>query len=457
MDKTITTIRHLPETLSGGNDYYLTQGAIILSLFCDGETIISDYDDSGATDSTLEFLREFGLNYEKSWSQIGIRMPNGFAPSPKREYEFEGGAYPLGLILAVLAGKNIESQIHYTEKVGGHYIDTILRSMVNFGIGLKHDLKERIITISPSVLEPIEQKISSPFPHLKDMLLVLGISSGKSVAIREEYLTSNSLENLILGLGGKVTERESKREIMDDPDDPRRRFRRERPGYRREIMLHPSAKLRGTSVKIPQSQFMMIHLLTLAALKRGHHHFSEIPYSPEIIRWMNYLKSVGIEITEHRKKTEDGLKVVDLEIKSREFKARRASGETVAGLIEYIPLMALLAALSPETSLIRGIREYDLIYTGALGRVAENLGKMGVKCGVFEDGLVIEGTKELNGADFGPFISPGVALAFYIAALAGHGQSHFAGFDIVKNNYGRFVEALEKSSLYKVKLSDQSE
>ena len=105
MDKTITTIKHLPDTIELGNDYYLTQGAVALSLFAEGETDIAHNNDSIDTDTTVDFLREFGLRYDKSESQIKLSCPGGFTVPEKREFNFEGGAYPLGLILAVLAGK----------------------------------------------------------------------------------------------------------------------------------------------------------------------------------------------------------------------------------------------------------------------------------------------------------------------------------------------------------------
>ncbi len=84
-----------------------------------------------------------------------------------------------------------------------------------------------------------------------------------------------------------------------------------------------------------------------------------------------------------------------------------------------------------------------MIHNGAFAEISSNLKRIGVKCGVFDDGLVIEGTKELNGADFGPFRNPEVALAFYLAALAGHGKSHMAQFETVEDYFQSFVDVIE--------------
>ncbi|MCX6827154.1 MAG: hypothetical protein NTV06_07820, partial [candidate division Zixibacteria bacterium] len=72
-----------------------------------------------------------------------------------------------------------------------------------------------------------------------------------------------------------------------------------------------------------------------------------------------------------------------------------------------------------------------------------HLGKMGIKCGILEDGLVIEGKSELNGGDFGLFHNREIALAFYLAALTGHGKSTFENFEIINDNYPDFVVMME--------------
>ena len=79
---------------------------------------------------------------------------------------------------------------------------------------------------------------------------------------------------------------------------------------------------------------------------------------------------------------------------------------------------------------------------------------MGVKCGVMEDGLIIEGTGEVNGADFGPFANHKIALVFYIAALVGQGVSTFSGFELITDYYPEIVSIMQSGSRHRTILTE---
>ncbi len=347
MNKEITTHRQFPSSISHlGANYNQTQGALIIAALAEGESKIIDYNDSGDTDATIEFLSKCGIQSERSSDRIKVSGPTGWQLPRDEELNYDGAPYPLGLLMAVLAGRDYAGRVRYSNTVGGNFIELILKSFASVGINLKHDIEERLVSFQPSQLEPIEQKISFIYPHLKDALLMLGISSGRSVAIREEYLTADSFEGLILAFGGRITRREVKRGAAEDPEDPRRRVRRERMEYKKEMMLHPSTRLTGTEIKIMSDHFLICNMTTLLALKKGQHFVGKVPQNPEITRWLNYLKSIGVDISEEDRKVEGGQRTCGLIIRSRDFKGRRVAGDAIAGLIECVPLMALLAALS---------------------------------------------------------------------------------------------------------------
>jgi len=75
--------------------------------------------------------------------------------------------------------------------------------------------------------------------------------------------------------------------------------------------------------------------------------------------------------------------------------------------------------------------------------ISENLTAMGVKCGLLDDGLVIEGQAELFGADLRSFGDHRIAMAFSIAGLFGVGPSSLDDDASVQISCPRFYDLLD--------------
>jgi 5-enolpyruvylshikimate-3-phosphate synthase len=140
----------------------------------------------------------------------------------------------------------------------------------------------------------------------------------------------------------------------------------------------------------------------------------------------------------------------DLEFEYAEIRGKKVAGEIAVGLMRELPFLAVIAAAWPGTTLIRDIRETSLLQRNPFEEIAANLGKMGIKCGVLDDGMVIEGKKELNGADFGPFQNKEMALAFYLVALSGQGKSDYREFEIIADNFPALVSLAETKPMVRV-------
>ena len=67
---------------------------------------------------------------------------------------------------------------------------------------------------------------------------------------------------------------------------------------------------------------------------------------------------------------------------------------------------------------------------------------MGIKAGAIDDGLIIEGGKEIESEVFGPFLNRETALAFYAVALSSSLPSMFDGFEIIRDNYPEFLDTI---------------
>ncbi|MCH9024235.1 MAG: 3-phosphoshikimate 1-carboxyvinyltransferase, partial [candidate division Zixibacteria bacterium] len=76
--------------------------------------------------------------------------------------------------------------------------------------------------------------------------------------------------------------------------------------------------------------------------------------------------------------------------------------------------------------------------------IHHNLNLTGAKCGLLDDGLAIEGGRELSGADFVGFGDHRIVMAFSIAALSLAGPSTIDDDSPASVSCPEFYEILEQ-------------
>ncbi|MCX6826917.1 MAG: hypothetical protein NTV06_06610, partial [candidate division Zixibacteria bacterium] len=359
MNKTICTLRDIPQPVNIGGDYYITQSALMLGSMAEGEVRLKNADRSKDTKLMIALLKSMGCQISVGDSEIIMSPSNSPVSLDGKEIHYGGGVYPLALVIGYLAGKGRKCTLNYTNDINPIFIAKLTKSFSEIGIGLKHNNESHHIEFGQNQLIPIEREISAVFPHTKDSLLMLGLSSGRSVAIREKLLSDIKVENIIIKLGGKLTFRETKPELVDNPDDPRKKLRQARFSYKREMILHPSTHLRGAVIEVPADSYQLAAWLALAILKKTEFRSEGLHITAETKDFVNYLKSAGAGISLAKNSSPDsGIKKIDLYLGKSEISGRKISGNTAAGLMKKIALMAILAAGRPATTLIRDIKEY---------------------------------------------------------------------------------------------------
>ncbi|UCD94097.1 MAG: hypothetical protein JSU69_10065 [Candidatus Zixiibacteriota bacterium] len=442
----VFAIKEVPRDFSFCGDYKITQAGLVLGALARGRVVLNNCNTGKDTDRTVAFLERVGLNIERSGTEVRIDGDGRLTLPEDVTFDFDGGIFPLSLIIGLLAGLNESCFIKYSRTINQDHIDNITGNLNGIGIDILHEADERLIIIRAGAGYPVHIRISSSLSHLKNCLLAFGISSGRSVAIREMRLTSNRLERCIERFGGSLAIDRPKPVLKEDPVDPRRKIRTIDADYRQEIILPSSVTLQQVTLDIPCDSDTAIALMTLAVLKRGEVTIPRVSYDRSVRGFLNYLKASGVESVVLKGKNEAGIRTATITLQGKELKLRKTSGEQASTLIDDTPFLAVLSAFNPGMSIIRGIEEFSESGIAPFEEIAGKLQRMGVKCGILKDGLVVEGSREIEGVDFGSFDNPKIALAFYVAALACQSPSTFDNLDIVSEHYSDFVQSTQNVS-----------
>lgn len=446
----IYPIKKMPEFFNRGGDYYYTQSALMLAVMGDGETILKNYNGSVDTERTINFLTSLGYRFNREDDTIRIKS-DGYLQLPEnRSLNYDGEIFPLSLIIGFLAGLNQACLLEYSPLINQDIIDKIVDIFNKNGIDLFHRPDSRTIFVRAGTNLPIETKVCSSNSYLKNGLLMFGLSSGNSVTVRETVPTSVHFENCVGKFGVPITINEPGAKIKEDPNDPRKKIRVAVADYKRELIVPSTTKVRSSEIIIPADCDTVTSFLTLAILKKKDISLKDVVLNSERMKFIDHLRIIGAEVTIQDRKLIDGISIGTISLRCKNVKSRKFTGEHTLALFDEIPFLAILAVRGSDKTIIRGIDEYNDRGLMPLNEIADNLDKMGIKCGILEDGLVIEGTGELNGADFGPFNNYKIALVFYLAALAGQGVSTFNNFELVTDYYPDIISMLSDVSGRKI-------
>ena len=116
----------------------------------------------------------------------------------------------------------------------------------------------------------------------------------------------------------------------------------------------------------------------------------------------------------------------------------------VPGLIDELPIIAILATQARGKTEVRGAEELRIKECDRIHAVCKNLEKMGAEIEELDDGFIINGPTPLYGAEIETFHDHRIAMAFAIAGLVVHGKLVLDHPECASISYPEFYDELER-------------
>jgi 3-phosphoshikimate 1-carboxyvinyltransferase len=116
-----------------------------------------------------------------------------------------------------------------------------------------------------------------------------------------------------------------------------------------------------------------------------------------------------------------------------------AGGELVVRMIDEIPAICALAAVSKGETEIRDATELRVKESDRIATMAHVLGAFGVPCEELPDGLIITGGASLRGARIESRGDHRIAMSAALLGLLSEGESVVEGAEVVDTSFPGFV------------------
>jgi 3-phosphoshikimate 1-carboxyvinyltransferase len=143
--------------------------------------------------------------------------------------------------------------------------------------------------------------------------------------------------------------------------------------------------------------------------------------------------------------------VGDIAVRHAPLQGGVIEGESVAQLIDELPMLAALGPFTDHGIEIRDAQELRVKESDRIATVAQNLQRMGAQVEERPDGLRVAGSRpgkspgrRLRGAEIEPHGDHRIAMAFAVAALGAQGPSVIRDSECAAVSYPEFFEMLNK-------------
>jgi 3-phosphoshikimate 1-carboxyvinyltransferase len=256
--------------------------------------------------------------------------------------------------------------------------------------------------------------------QIKSALLLAGMAGGVEVELREPHGRSRDhTERMLRAFGYRV----------EDHD-----------GW---IRFAPTGKLEPFQLEVPGDPSSAAFLVGAAILAEGGDlRVVGVDVNPTRTGFLHVLARMGAPVTLEGVPDRFGEPVGDLIIRPGRLRATEVAPAEIPGLIDEIPLLAVLASRAEGTTVFREVGELRVKESDRLNLIAENLRSVGARAEVSGDDLHIEGGQA---PPRGPVHTAGdnrVAMAFAVLGTVSGAQIRVDDMACAAVSFPRFPETL---------------
>lgn len=420
-------------------DKSISHRAAILSAMATGETRIENFAASADCASTLNCLRDLGVEIIEEDTTIFIRGvgKTGFQ-KPQNPLDCGNSGTTLRLLAGVLAGQNFDSVLTGDESLSKRPMRRIIEPLTEMGAKIESENNCAPLKIyGKNPLKSIAYRLPIASAQVKSCVLLAGLNAEGKTKVEspkskvQSPTSRNHTELMLRYLGAEIKEK-----FIETED-----------GFIEEILIDGDSRLGARNLKIPSDiSSAAFFLVAASCLKDSELVLENIGLNPTRAAIVEVLREFGSEIETANLREINNETVGDLRVRGGgNFAANGFSniigGEVIGNLIDEIPILAVFGTQLENGLEIRNAAELRVKESDRIKAIIENLRRMNADAEEFADGFRV-GKSRLKGAAIDSFGDHRIAMAFAVAALFADGETKIGGADCARVSFPEFFQTL---------------
>lgn len=427
MLRTLAPASAVRGTIRLPGDKSISHRYAMLGAVAEGTTQISNYSTGADCASTLACLRAMGVSIEHTGTDVTIRgVGLDGLREPPHALDVGNSGTLIRLISGILAGQAFPVTLAGDESIAGRPMRRILLPLQAMGADISaRDGQYPPLEIRPSTLRPSVYESPVASAQVKSCTMFAGLYAEGATTVVEPLKTRDHSERALRQFGALV-----------DVDGL-------------QVTVHGRPTLRGQTLTAASDLSSATFFIAAALLLPGSDLTIEgMGLNPTRTALLDILRRMGARLTIENETTMGGEPIGDLRILGPEpgasaIRGGVIEGEDTAGVIDEIPTLAVLGAVSRDGLDVRDAAELRVKETDRIATVADNLRRMGVGVDERPDGMFVHGQSSLRATELDSFTDHRIAMAFTIAALAGAETSSMRNAEAAAVSFPEFFDVLD--------------
>ncbi len=427
MIERVSPARSVHGVVNVPGDKSISHRYAMLTSIAQGDSEIYNYSSGADCQSTLSCMETLGIRY-KFAEEDGRRVltvqgkgTRGLQPPPHFLDAGNSGS-TIRMLSGILAAQPFTTEISGDSSLAKRPMRRIIAPLSEMGARIDA-INDQFppLTIYGSPLHAIDYQPPVPSAQVKSCILLAGLYANGETVVRETTATRDHTEIALSELGADIT------------IEPR------------VVRVSGGASLSAKRLVVPGDISSAAFFLVAALIVRDADvTITNVGLNPTRTALLDLLRSMGAPIKLLHIEQINGELIGNIQIKSSRVRGGVIEGAMTAALIDEIPILSILGALSEDGLIVRDAAELRVKETDRIETIADNLRRMGASVTATQDGLEIPGRQKLHAAEINSHGDHRIAMAFSVAALAADGECSIHDAEAASVSFPEFFGTLRQ-------------
>lgn len=428
-------------------DKSISHRAAIISALASGPTRITNFSTSQDCASTLACAAQLGVSITRHENTVfveGVGPQRAGQPSLLRAsdkaLDCGNSGSTMRMLAGVLAGQDFVSTLTGDDSLRTRPMKRIIGPLELMGAQLSSEQDCAPLLIKGQYpLAPIHYEMPVASAQVKSCILLAGLyADGRTEVVEHGAVTRDHTERMLRWFGVDVETNDAS--VLPDPD----------AAQTFTVSIEGRTSLTARDIIVPGDISSAAFLMVAAALLPGSIlGIDGVGLNPTRAQLILTLFSLGVDVTTANLREQCNELVGHIRVRggvgiAPSVKGRNIlRGSVIAGLIDELPVLAVLGTQVEGGLVIRDAKELRVKESDRISTTVENLRAMGAEVEEYEDGFAVNGPVRLRGAHLRAYGDHRIAMAFTIAALVAEGESELDGAECVSVSFPEFFQLLD--------------
>lgn len=421
--KKVNPAKRLVGSVQFPGDKSISHRHAMLAAIAEGTSEIHFFSSSADCQSTLDCLKKLGVKIGRKNNVVTVRGAGleGLR-APARSLDAGNSGSTMRMLAGILAGQSFRSKITGDAALSRRPMRRVIEPLTRMGARIEAaEGGLPPLEIEGGKLRPIRYELPTPSAQVKSAVLFAGLFAEGETEIIEAIPTRDHTEIALEQMGAEIGR------------------------HRGTIAIRGRARLQGNKIFVPgdisSAAFFLIAALLVPESNLVLHNVGLNPTRTAIL---DLLVPMGGRVKVLNVEMVNGELLGDLHVESSALQGGEVPPQAVPGLIDELPVLAVLGTQTALGLSFRGAAELRVKESDRIGVVAENLRRMGAEVEEFSDGLRVGGRQRLRGAEIDSHGDHRIAMAFAVAGLIAEGTTVIRDSACVDISFPEFFETLAR-------------